>query len=598
MPDFFPGVQKGIFAIGTNAPESWTFEWPGFIASLQAGAKMVCADPRFTETARNSEIWLALRPGTDSALMLSLINVMIEEDLYDHEFVEKWCFGFDKLKERAKQYTPEKCAEITWIPAEKIRETARFMAKNKPMGFPYGYAIESAGKNSMSNVRLKTILPAITGNFDVPGGDYFHAAPTFFRSHTDARAIFGRVPISMEQMGKIIGKDTYRAQNLPMSILAGQAMGARGYMKGHPAPPSGAAGPNWPMTIETILTDKPYPIKAMIAYETGPMRTYPNIKKVFEALKKLELFVYVECAQMTPECMMADYVLPTTSQYERPSSSITAGGEFEVIGQRGLPKKIPGLWDLQDDFDVFYELAMRVAGPSAEKLLGWKSLEELNDWIDKPSGNTREENVIKYKGMTPFEPRFKKYEEPDPDTGEARGFGTPSGKVELFSNILETLKYDPLPYYVENAWTPISAPDIAKDYPMILTTGARFQEAQHGEHRHISLMRQLHPNPLVKIHPNTARNLGIGNGEWMYIETPTGRCRQQVKYDFGVNPKVIDPEHGWWRPELPGEEPTLYAWQDWNINVTVPDDPEQLSPELGGWCFKSLLAKIYKANVP
>ncbi len=121
-----PGKSKGIFAIGVNASESWTYAWPRYVEAIEGGAKMLCIDPRYTETVRKSEMWLAVRPGTDSALMLSLMNVIIEEGLYDKEFVEKWCFGFDKLKERTKQYTPEKVAEVTWVPAEKIREAARF----------------------------------------------------------------------------------------------------------------------------------------------------------------------------------------------------------------------------------------------------------------------------------------------------------------------------------------------------------------------------------------------------------------------------------------------------------------------------------------
>jgi anaerobic selenocysteine-containing dehydrogenase len=319
-------------------------------------------------------------------------------------------------------------------------------------------------------------------------------------------------------------------------------------------------------------------------------------------MKKLELFVYIECAQMTPEAMLADYVLPGTSQFERPSGYATiscqAEIEYEISGDRAVPEKIPGLWDLKDDSIIYRDLAVGVLGKErVDKVWTWKTLEEFQDMFYKPAGWTRRQVNEEWKGVTPWEPRFKKYEDIDPEAGEFRGFGTPEGKVAFYSTILEELGYDPLPSYVENAWTPISAPDIAKDYPLIMTSGARFQEAQHGELRHISLMRKLRPVPRVKIHPLTARNMGIGDGEWVYIETPLGRCRQTVRYDFGHNPKVIDPEHSWWRPELPGEEPTLFGWLDWNINQTIPDSPEHLSPELGAWCFKVNLAKIYSANI-
>ncbi len=441
------------------------------------------------------------------------------------------------------------------------------------------------------------MIAAITGNIDVEGGEYLHARP---KQHTVLEAVM-MVLTSMDpsMMTRQIGADTYRAQTTAIIPYLMEAGMDKGYWKGAPA--IGTPGPNWPSTIETILTDKPYPIKAMIAVETGPIRTYPNIKKVYQALQKLDLFVFIEDAQMTPEAMLADYVLPTTSQFERPSGYSTISGqgpiEYEIAGDRALPKKIPGLWDLQDDFDVFRELAFRVVPEKAEKAWSAKTLEDLQDWFYEPAGWTRKQVVEDWKGETPYEPKYKKYEEIDPETGLMRGFGTPEGKVSLYSTILEKLDFDPLPYYTEAAWTPFSAPDIAKDYPLIMTTGARFQEGHHGELRHISLMRKLRPVPRIKIHPLTARNMGIGDGEWVYIESPLGRCRQTVKYDFGVNPKVIDPEHGWWRPELPAEEPTLYGWADWNINVTVPDSPDHLSPELGAWCFKANLGKVYSANI-
>ncbi len=594
-----PGKTKGIFVAGTNPSESWTYSWPAFVAGLEAGTKMLCIDPRFSETARLSEKWLAIRPGTDAALFMAMINVLIEEDLYDHDFVEKWTFGFDKLKERAKQYTPEKAAEITWIPAEKIREAARFIAKNSPCTFPFAYAIESSGRNSLSNVRAKYMMPALTGNIDIEGGEYLHAKPKFLGGTMAMHDIAASADV--DQMMKQVGLDKYRALNFTIAPLINQAADAKGYWTGG-AHSSGTRGPNFPTFTDTMVSEKPYPIKAMISGEVGPMRNYPNIKKVYEGLKKLELFVYIECAQMTPEAMIADYVLPGTSQFERNSgyATVSCQGEieFEIAGDRAVASKIPGLWDLRDDSIIYRDLAVATLGnEKVDKVWPWKTLEEFQDIFYEPAGWTRKQVIEEWKGVPPYEPKFKKYEEIDPETGQIRGFGTPEGKVAFYSTILEQLDYDPLPYYQECAWTPISAPDIAKDFPLIMCSGARFQEAHHGELRHISLMRHLRPFPRVKMHPLTARNMGIGDGEWVYIETPVGRCMQQVRYDFGVNPKVVSPEHGWWRPELPGEEPFLHGWTDWNIDVTIPNDAEQLSPELGAWCFKAALAKVYSANI-
>jgi len=181
---------------------------------------------------------------------------------------------------------------------------------------------------------------------------------------------------------------------------------------------------------------------------------------------------------------------------------------------------------------------------------------------------------------------YKKY--------ERIGFATPTGKVELYSTVLEKLGYDPLPKYVELADTLVSKSDLVKEYPLILITGGRHQPYYHSEHRQIGALRRRRPDPIVQINPETARQHGIGDGDWTWIETPKGRILQKCQFFEGIDVRVVHAEHGWWFPEFPGEEPWLHGVWLSNINVCVDDDPKKCSPITGTWPSRTLLCKIYK----
>ena len=181
--------------------------------------------------------------------------------------------------------------------------------------------------------------------------------------------------------------------------------------------------------------------------------------------------------------------------------------------------------------------------------------------------------------------QFKKYEE--------RGFGTPTGKVELFSTIFEKLGYSPFPQYHEPPESPFSQPETAKTFPLILITGGRFDPYYASEHRQIKVFRKRRPDPRIQVNPETARSLGINDGDWVWIETPRGKVKQKCTYFEGISPKVVHAEHGWWFPEEPGEEPSLHGLWKSNINVVTDDDPDRCDPMNGGWPLRTGLCRIY-----
>jgi anaerobic selenocysteine-containing dehydrogenase len=180
---------------------------------------------------------------------------------------------------------------------------------------------------------------------------------------------------------------------------------------------------------------------------------------------------------------------------------------------------------------------------------------------------------------------------------EKMGFATPTGKCELYSTVLEKLGYDPLPNYEEPFETTVSRPDLAKNYPLTLITGGRFLPMFHSDQRQIDSVRSKHPNPLVQLHPDTAKSLDIGDGDWVWVESPRGRIRMKCKYFDGIDPQVVHCEHGWWFPELPGEEPWLHGVWESNVNVLTDDDPDHCNKISGGWPLKTSLCKVYKCKV-
>jgi thiosulfate reductase/polysulfide reductase chain A len=346
-----------------------------------------------------------------------------------------------------------------------------------------------------------------------------------------------------------------------------------------------------PMVWRAILTEKPYPVKAMITWSSNPLINAANTKLVYKALKSpnLELHVVLEHF-MTPTALLADYVLPAASKLEKPvCTTYEDFGPAFSCGERAINP----LGERRSDYDFFRELAIRFGFGD---YFPWKTEEELADYRLEPMGITfKQAATEKYVVRS----KFWTYDTINPKTGEPTGFPTPSGKIELSSTILQKLGYDPLPFYEEPPESPFSTPEVAKDYPLILTTGGRFRPMFHSENRHLGMgTREQHPEPLVQIHPDTARDLDIEDGDWVYIETRRGVITQKAQVTSDIHPKVVNAESHWWFPEQPAQEPWLHGlWQS-NVNVLTMDDPDTCDQLSGGWCLRALLCRIYKAQKP
>jgi anaerobic selenocysteine-containing dehydrogenase len=306
---------------------------------------------------------------------------------------------------------------------------------------------------------------------------------------------------------------------------------------------------------------------------------------VYKALKSsnLELHVVLEHF-LTPTAMLADYVLPAASKFEVPCLSTVE--DFAPSFSTG-EQAIQPLGERRDDYEFFRGLAIRLG---FGEYFPWKTKAELHEFRLAPLELTFEQAKDKYiigsdKPWT--------YETINPQTGKPTGFATPSGKFELYSNVLKELGYDPLPFYQEPVESPFSTPELAREYPLILITGGRFLPQFQSEHRQLGMgLREQHPDPLVEIHPDTAKDLGINNGDWAYIETLRGVIKMKAKITADIHPEVINCEHLWWFPEQPSREPWLGGMWESNCNVLTMDDLDTCDPLTGGWTMRALLCKV------
>jgi len=574
--------SKCVVYWGADPSESSLRNWASVRrVKKDKGVKVIVVDPRQTRTTELADIWLRLRPGTDTALAMGWLNVIINEDLYDKDFVAKWTTGFDKLKARVQEYPPERVSEITGVPAGQIVEAARLYATCGPATMPYGVAIDQLGLNGTRTEQCKIIMRALCGYLGVFGGHLITrpGEPINGGKFVTESELSLMDHLSMEQRSKQMGFDACRVVSLKGWSLMSEHL-ERVY--GVPAPVTVQIQAHTTMLWRSILSGEPYPVKALIAWGSNPLAWAGNVKLVFEALKSdnLELHVVQELF-MTPSAQLADYVLPATSWMER--DLCTNMMDFGSLVQGG-EAAVPPLGERRDIYEFFRGLALAVG---QDEYWPWKTTREVSEYRLKPTGVTFDETVQR---MALFPDTF------DLRPFEKNGFPTPSGKIELYSSILEQLDYDPLPFYEEPPESPLRVPEVASEYPLTLNTGGNYMPMFHSEFMQLGIgSREKHPDPLMDIHPDTARKLGIEEGDWAYIETRRGRIKQKARYNPGMLPDVVNCQASWWYPEKTAYEPEFSGVFESNANVLTLDDPEWCDELSGGWCNRALLCRVYKA---
>ncbi|MEW6669582.1 MAG: molybdopterin-dependent oxidoreductase [Thermodesulfobacteriota bacterium] len=529
-----------VMVWGCNTLESQVNEHRKLVAALDKGAKLIIIDPRSIDLTPRAELWVRPRPGSDLALALGMMNVIIDEALFDRAFVDQWTVGFDRLAAHLQQYRPEKIEEITWVPATRIREAARLYAATKPACIVWGNGLDH-NVNSFQTGRAVAILRAITGNLCTPGGDVSWEPPA---------SILPTAHPDLTLTGLLKTRD--------LKVSAG--LGLLDMLPVIPAMP----------ILHAIKSGEPYPIRAGYIQGTNLISSTADAQETLKALSSLEFLVVAELFK-TPTAELADFVLPVAGSLECDSIAFQHYPVAQV--QQKVAEPVGESWPV---YRIIYELAKRLG----LKKHFWDTEEEAFDFILKPAGLTFQE--FKKVGALAGRRLYKEY--------EPGGFKTPSKKVELYSEQLRARGLDPMPEYRELPESPFSAPQLAKEYPLIFTD-RKAVSYLHSEGRQIESLREMHPEPLISIHPEAAKELGIAERDWVYVETKRGRIKQKVTLATDVDPRVVYLDYGWWYPEKPAEE--LHGWAESNINILTDSNPPY-NREMGSTNLRGILCKVYK----
>lgn len=468
--------------------------------ALDAGAKLIVIDPRKTSLAAKADLHLQVRPGTDTALALGMIDVMAKEGLYDREFVDAWTTGWDELAAAAADYDLETASAITEVPAEKIAAAARLFAQSPSACIVQGTNSLDQHAVGLQNSRCVAILQAITGNIDNAGG---------FVSTSKVRTAAIRLPELME--GEPLGADRYPLFNevWGRNFGEGQAM----------------------LLADTILTGDPYPIKAMIVSASNPVITWPGGRKLERAMDELE-FVAVMDLFMTPTAEKAHLFLPAATYLER-VELCDYYGTLQAVPYVATRKQLFKVGEAVSDLDFWIELGKRMG---YGEHFPWADAREALDFALEPSGLTLAGMEDLAEGGMPYgKVRLGHYE-------AKGGFATPSGKVELASETLRELGHDAVPRHKES---PETAAGGATGFPLTLTTGARTLQYLHSEHRDIERLAKRGRTPQAEIHPDTALLYGIEDGRPIEIESPHGTVVMQARVTDTIMPRVVSLPHGW-----------------------------------------------------
>ena len=494
----------------------------------ESGFQLIVIDPREIPLSENA-FNLRIRPGTDAALGLAMLNVIINEDLYDKEFVEKYAIGFEELVKHVEEYTPEWAEGVTTIPTADIKTAARIFARTSPACIIQGVNTLDQHRNGFQNSRLLSILMTVTGNINVPGGWV-----------TIPRIPLGNMNINVEQ--EALGSDEF-----PVFCKLWGRKAAFGIATMFP---------------QAVMEGKPYPIKASVVAAANPVVSFPASHLYKEAFENLDFLAVID-PFMSETAELADVVLPACTFLEKGGISYVYGVVFGEPYAMIHKKVIEPLGDSWPDWKIWTEIARRMG---MEDQFPWNSDDEVVDALLEPG-----EFADKIKSN----PLGAYYGEKQYNFQEKNKLKTPSGKIEIYSQSLKDYGFDPIPVYMEPALSPVSTPELLKEYPLMLTSGARCQEYSHTMLRDIPVLRNDNPEPLAQIHPATAEKYGLKDYDLARIVTRNGSIKLRVHTSEGIIPDLVSVPHG---------------WSQANVNILV--DMDNIDPITAYPDFKTVLCRI------
>ncbi len=534
-------------------------------ARQDAGANLIVVDTRYQDMSKHADLAIQPRPGTDAALALGIIREVVKNKWYDQDWIDNWTYGFDELVERVEEWTPEKVAEVCQIDADDVRTAARMMGTGGPVGMMIGLGPGCMHSNAIQNGRAIACLQGLLGWIDVPGGV--------------------SVPLSFSVMldDKITLWDSAKDPGRPDLFTFGG--------EEHPLYKSFGRSNDPHATFEAIITGKPRPVKAFVAIANDPLLCYENTNLTYEAMTSPNLeFIAVKDFYFSPTAKLADLVLPSADWSERCTYDEEIDGNLILAFDQAV--EAPG--ECWDDWKFFLEWGKRIRPEdwpweNEREMVLWR-LKEFYDfdltWDEFQAVPVRSTEP----GGQAGEPVYKKYEKGMLRPDGQPGFPTTTGRIEFFCPTMQAFGYDPLPDYTEPAESPISQPELAKEYPLILTTGHRVYSFFHSAWTNIPAQRKLYPDPFAVVHPDDAKAYGITDGEWITISSPRGHIISKALVSRETKKGVVCVPRPGWRDECPELGLPGYGWDKANGNILVPSVPAE--PGYGATPMRSSLCKI------
>ncbi|MCD8338840.1 MAG: molybdopterin-dependent oxidoreductase [Burkholderiales bacterium] len=623
------------------------------MAELRAkGIKTVSIDPRFIPDAAKADVWLPIRPGTDVPLMLAWVKYIIDNDLYDHDFVMKWTncpylvdtdtkfalkakdvFGEGGEYDRVvwdKKTNSMKPLPYPWDDNLDVELDGEHVVNGKTYKTAFRllreraepWTLEAAGKecwldpkqiekaiqiycsgpggislgvatdqnpNSVEAAMGSVILNALRGNIECPG------------------ALIQNLPVSINlEVGCVIG-------SAPKLLPKGQLKKKLGGKEHKGLYQWDASSP--PAVLEAMRTGNPYMPKVWLERSGNKFGVVADATAWEQGAKNMELIVHMYMYP-TSFSQFADILLPAREWLE---TDLPIEHLNMVFGRQAVVH----LWETEDETLWWSKLAKRCAelghkncqracDPNfmGDDLAYWDSMEELLDKKFEPFGMTWKEFLEKQPiEFLPYDKwnTYYVYKEIDPKTGKPKGFGTPSKKIEVYCDGYITLArtgkpyaldddvepasidYDPLPFYSVPAENPFN--DVGKEYPLVITSG-RLPMYHHGTLRNIPYLREIYPAPEIWVNPVDCEKYGVKNGDWVWVESKRGKIRAICRNTTGVQPGITYLERFWFPEKMLDKE--THGYKECNINVLTKRTPPQNGP-VGTYTLRGFQVKISKA---
>ncbi len=608
---------------GHNPNGAWLAKAQRVAAAKARGAALIVIDPRRVGPAAKADQWLRVRPGTDGALALGIAGVMIANGWFDGPFIRRWsnaCFlvhddagrllteadlvaggrinrhvlwnaktgkaevaaacpgesaerpseymlegkavvhttagptvcrtVFEHYAELCRDYAPNRVEAITGVAADQIEATARLLWESRPVCY-YAWSGVEQHTNATQTDRAIAVLYALTGSHDAPGGNIqLEKVPT--------NDISGQEFVTPAQRARTLGVHER---------------------------PLGPARHGWVTSdhlYRAILDEDPYPVRGVISFGRNFLIAYADVERGIQALEKLEFYAHVDLF-LNPSANYADVVLPANSPWEREALRVGFDVDQHANGFVQLrPQAVASRGESRDDGWIAFELAKRL-GLNNEFWQGDRDA-GYRDMLE-PSGLDLDDLRAHPPGISvALEPRYRRFESCD-------GFETPTRRVEIWSETFRVNGYDPLPVYVEPAVSPVSRPDLATRYPLVLTSAKPHQYC-HGQFRQLPRLRTLLRDPRVEMHPDTAKLRSIADGDWVVLSTPSGRIRARALLKDTLDPAVVAAQHGWWQACDALGLPGYPVYGDGSANFNALIGARDADPISGSMPHRSYLCEV------